>query len=218
MSEWQVPEAPTMLSESTNSLVANRWAVTAEKMPNTAPLNQPRTMNCRFDDILTFIRVVEAGSVTSAATLMNVSKSVISKRIGDLEGALRVELFDRSTDNVKPTELARAFYERVVPLIQVITEASENCINGLMAAWGGWSRTGTEVSARSSLKDPLSARESAILKLIADGLSNKEIARILAIAPETVKSHIKNLFGKLNAEKRAQAVAHAQSLGLVGTC
>jgi LuxR family maltose regulon positive regulatory protein len=67
------------------------------------------------------------------------------------------------------------------------------------------------------LADPLSARESAILKLIGQGLSNKEIARSLAIAPETVKSHVKRIFTKLGAEKRAQAVAHAQSLGLLTT-
>jgi LuxR family maltose regulon positive regulatory protein len=60
----------------------------------------------------------------------------------------------------------------------------------------------------------LSQRESAILKLIADGLSNKEIARDLAIAPETVKSHVKHIFTKLNVERRAQAVARAQILGL----
>jgi LuxR family transcriptional regulator, maltose regulon positive regulatory protein len=53
--------------------------------------------------------------------------------------------------------------------------------------------------------------------LIAEGKSNKEIARNLAIAPETVKSHVKHKFTKLNVEKRAQAVSRAQSLGLVAT-
>jgi len=53
--------------------------------------------------------------------------------------------------------------------------------------------------------------------LIAEGRSNKEIARILSIAPETVKSHVKHIFVKLNVERRAQAVSRAQSLGLVGT-
>ena len=82
-------------------------------------------MKWRFDDILTFVSVVEAGSVTSAATRLNVSKSVISKRISDLEAALRVELFHRSTGSVKPTESALSLYERIVPLIQAITEATE---------------------------------------------------------------------------------------------
>jgi DNA-binding transcriptional LysR family regulator len=53
------------------------------------------------------------------------SKSVISKRISDLEAALRVELFRRSTASVKPTELARSLYDRVVPLVQRITEATK---------------------------------------------------------------------------------------------
>lgn len=60
-------------------------------------------------------------------------------------------------------------------------------------------------------------RERGILELIAEGHSNKEIARSLDIAPETVKSHVKNIFDKLSVEKRAQAIARAQSLGLLRT-
>lgn len=82
-------------------------------------------MKWRFDDILTFMSVLEAGSVTSAAKRLNISKSVISKRISDLETALRVELFRRSTGSVKPTELARSLYEQIAPLVQGITDATE---------------------------------------------------------------------------------------------
>jgi LuxR family maltose regulon positive regulatory protein len=84
----------------------------------------------------------------------------------------------------------------------------------------GWTARYGSVPAQvqtSAVTDALSAREADILKLIADGLSNKEIARDLAIAPETVKSHVKNIFAKLNVERRAQAVSRAQSLGLAGT-
>ena len=63
----------------------------------------------------------------------------------------------------------------------------------------------------------LSPRETGILKLIAQGLSNKEVARRLDIGPETVKSHLKSVFTKLGVERRAQAVARAQTLGLVTT-
>jgi LuxR family transcriptional regulator, maltose regulon positive regulatory protein len=69
----------------------------------------------------------------------------------------------------------------------------------------------------SAITESLSAREGDILKLIAEGLSNKEIARNLAITPETVKSHVKHIFAKLNVEKRTQAVRRAQILGLTGT-
>lgn len=53
----------------------------------------------------------------------------------------------------------------------------------------------------------LSPREHNILKLISHGLSNKEIARNLGIAPETVKSHVKKIFSKLGVQNRAQAAA-----------
>ena len=61
----------------------------------------------------------------------------------------------------------------------------------------------------------LSPRERDILERIARGQSNKEIARNLGIAPETVKSHVKNIFLKLAVDRRAQAVSRALSLGLV---
>jgi RNA polymerase sigma factor (sigma-70 family) len=65
--------------------------------------------------------------------------------------------------------------------------------------------------------ESLSPREQNILEHIGQGRSNKEVARELGISPETVKSHVKNIFVKLAVEKRAQAISRAQSLGLVRT-
>jgi LuxR family transcriptional regulator, maltose regulon positive regulatory protein len=70
---------------------------------------------------------------------------------------------------------------------------------------------------RAEALHALSIRETEILKLIAQGFSNKEIARSLDIGPETVKSHLKSVFTKLGVERRAQAVSRAQTLGLVAT-
>ena len=61
----------------------------------------------------------------------------------------------------------------------------------------------------------LNEREIEILRLIADGLSNNEIAERLVIALSTVKWHINNLFGKLGVHSRTQAVAQAKELGLL---
>lgn len=61
----------------------------------------------------------------------------------------------------------------------------------------------------------LSSRESSILRMIAHGMSNKRIAQSLGIAPETVKSHAKNIFVKLSTRTRAQAVARAESIGFL---
>jgi ATP/maltotriose-dependent transcriptional regulator MalT len=90
-------------------------------------------------------------------------------------------------------------------------------VSNLSAAWRSRYQSEPQQTATSAAVESLSAREGDILKLIAEGLSNKEIARNLAITPETVKSHVKHIFIKLNVEKRAQAVSRAQMLGLAGT-
>ncbi len=60
----------------------------------------------------------------------------------------------------------------------------------------------------------LTAREREVLDLIAQGLSNAEIARNLFLSPKTVRNHISNVFGKLRVTDRAQAIVRAREAGL----
>ena len=60
----------------------------------------------------------------------------------------------------------------------------------------------------------LTAREGDVLRLVAKGHSNKEIARLAEVSPETIKTHIKNIFQKLGADNRMQAVACGRRMGL----
>jgi DNA-binding NarL/FixJ family response regulator len=62
----------------------------------------------------------------------------------------------------------------------------------------------------------LSARELAVLRLVAAGQSNQQIAASLAISERTVKFHVTAIFNKLGADNRAQAVALAGKRGLLG--
>jgi LuxR family maltose regulon positive regulatory protein len=73
-----------------------------------------------------------------------------------------------------------------------------------------------EKTMQETLLEALSERELAILRLIATGRSNQEIAEILVIAVSTVKSHINHLYGKLGTQRRTQAISIARDLGLLG--
>ena len=61
----------------------------------------------------------------------------------------------------------------------------------------------------------ISPRELAVLRELAAGRSNKEIARALAVSPNTVKTHVARLYEKLEAKRRTDAVRRARELGLL---
>jgi ATP/maltotriose-dependent transcriptional regulator MalT len=88
-------------------------------------------------------------------------------------------------------------------------------IRSLLRHFDRTTATGSSKRPSTEVKQSLTRRESGILELIAGGLSNKRIAQRLDITPETVKSHAKNIFYKLAAQTRAQAVARAEALGII---
>ena len=65
------------------------------------------------------------------------------------------------------------------------------------------------------LLEPLSQRELEVLHLMAQGLSNQEMSERLFLALDTVKRHNKKIFGKLQVQRRTEAVARARELGLL---
>ena len=67
----------------------------------------------------------------------------------------------------------------------------------------------------ASLVEPLSERELEVLRLVAAGYSNPQIAEQLIISTGTVKTHVYNLCGKLGVRNRTEATARAIELGLV---
>ena len=65
------------------------------------------------------------------------------------------------------------------------------------------------------LVKPLSRRELEVLQLVAQGLSNREIGERLFLALDTGKGHNRRIFGKLQVQRRTEAVARARELGLI---
>jgi LuxR family maltose regulon positive regulatory protein len=70
-------------------------------------------------------------------------------------------------------------------------------------------------SCPSLLLEPVSERDVAALRLIAEGYSDQEIADRLVVAVSTVETHIKNIYGRLRVGHRTQALARARKLKLL---
>lgn len=94
-----------------------------------------------------------------------------------------------------------------------------------LGLWAGWKLTHRPLPPTDPAFRPdpasleavgISKREHEVLALIAQGLSNREIADRLFLSPHTVKTHSSNLFSKLNARRRTEAIKRAKELGILG--
>src|SRR3546814_14374081 len=72
----------------------------------------------RLQALLLFARIVERGTISSAARSLGLSKTSASKRLQDLEADLHIRLLIRTTRQVSPTEAGRELYDRIVPMIR----------------------------------------------------------------------------------------------------
>ena len=85
----------------------------------------------------------------------------------------------------------------------------------LFPRWNADLAAGRREPPVPDVSDSLTARERDVLVMMSRGCSNKHIARIFGISPETVKSHAKHIFSKLAVCSRTEAVFRAGSLGLL---
>ena len=72
-----------------------------------------------------------------------------------------------------------------------------------------------QLNANQALIEPLSERELEVLQLVAEGLSNREIGERLFLALSTVKGHNRNIYDKLQVQRRTEAIARARELGIL---
>jgi predicted ATPase len=123
------------------------------------------------------------------------------------------EIFDRLKTSLSSEEIAAASQRGA-------DEDLDTLINRLVEYFSirGGEKIGRDTfiaPGKQPLVEPLSPREQEVLALVASGLSNREIAEKLVITVGAVKKHLNNIFGKLQAGSRTQAVARAREMGLL---
>jgi DNA-binding NarL/FixJ family response regulator len=97
---------------------------------------------------------------------------------------------------------------------EAVVEAVRSAARGESPLDGRVARTLLTARGRAAPADALTDRERQVLRLVARGLANKQIARHLGIAERTVKAHLTSAFGRIGATDRTQAALWAQRHGL----
>ncbi|NUO79132.1 hypothetical protein HUU05_03575 [candidate division KSB1 bacterium] len=192
----------------------------------------------RYDEAITLLnrlqRTVEADGRVRCLVEISVLQALAHKNLAQAQQAMLA--LERALTLAEPEGYIRTFVDEGAPMVELLrqfirdqrerpseaSQALQSYAMKLLAAFPPelapaavqTHKTSAALPA-SYLVDPLSERELEVLKLIANGLSNPEIARKLFVANSTVKRHINNIYAKLNVHTRTQAVAKGKGLKLL---
>jgi DNA-binding NarL/FixJ family response regulator len=193
------------------------------------------------DGLVTLLKLLPGIDVIAAASDGREAVELVAEHDPDV---LLVDLRMPTMDGVEATRRVRADHPRTEVVVLTTYSDDESVLSALRAGARGFltkdadaesiGRALQAAAAGQSIVDAdvqrrliegttqrteatasgLTPREVEVLRLIAEGLSNTEIARHLVVSEATVKTHINHLFAKANLRDRAQAVAYAYRLGL----
>jgi LuxR family maltose regulon positive regulatory protein len=123
----------------------------------------------------------------------------------------------RALTLAEPEGYVRTFVDEGAPIAQLLRQTAArgttpDYVSKLLAALESEMREERRID---ELVEPLSGRELEVLRLLTTHLSSTEIAQELFISVNTVRSHIKSIYGKLNVHSRKDAIQRARELGLL---
>lgn len=174
-------------------------------------LNRPE------DSAALALKVVQTAEACSRMNTVIQGKLVLAKAcasLGEIDEAL-AEL-GKALALAEPEGYLSSFVDEGDTLRALLTRSVGTPYAGqVLAHFPNQSETTQKPEPGAKLVTSLSEREREVLHLVAEGLSNQEIAERLYISLPTVKSHIGNIFNKLNVTSRTQAIARAEGLGLI---
>jgi LuxR family transcriptional regulator, maltose regulon positive regulatory protein len=172
------------------------------------------------------LRVAEAGGRGGRVVEILVLKSLGLQAQPRMDDAVAV--LERALALANPEGYVRTFADEGAPMVALLEQflkarkaqlssagqdVSPEYVAKLLTALG---HTGVRVRGATGLfVDPISEREIEVLRLLALGTPNREIAARLYVSLDTVKSHLKHVYNKLGVHSRTQAVARAKELDLI---
>lgn len=171
--------------------------------------------------LLDHLLVQEQAKGVKAFTLfILITQALAWQGLGDMEQALLI--LDRALLQAEAEEYIRTFTDRGAPIRGLLQKAAERglhvaYVNRLLAVLDSASNT-MLTTAKSAETDPIEAfseRELDVLRLLTTDLAVPEMASRLMISTNTVRSHIKNLYRKLNVHSRHEAIMQARALNLM---
>ena len=151
------------------------------------------------------------GSVVEILILQALALNLLGKK----EEAL--EKISQSLDLAEPEGYARLFADEGAPMTELLLLAIQRDIHPEYASrlLKLIERREKLVSASPALPESLTDREGEVLRLLAAGLSNQEIAAKLVVSLSTIKTHVTRIYGKLDVTSRTQAIVKARELKII---
>jgi LuxR family maltose regulon positive regulatory protein len=151
--------------------------------------------------------------------------ALVLQQMGDSRGAFA--LLTNALEAAEAQGFIRTFVDEGKPMQRLLaalqprlTPKLQSYVGTLLQAFGQPAQETPQISTPPHAADPsyverLSARELEVLRLVDQGLSDKEIAAELILATGTVKRHLNNIYGKLDVRNRTHALARARTLKLL---
>jgi LuxR family maltose regulon positive regulatory protein len=178
------------------------------------------TMGTTLDLLERLLLAAEKAGWVHKTIQIAILQALALQAAGDTDRALAA--LERALVLAEPGSYVRIFCDEGAPMADLLRHAAERGIHSsyasrLLSTFGDrfTAQTPEVKTAPPPLFEPLSERETEVLRLVAAGLTNRQIGDQLFISAGTVKAHTSNIYGKLGVRSRTQAVARAQALNLL---
>jgi LuxR family maltose regulon positive regulatory protein len=200
------PADPVPFERAPEALTLARVRISQGETATVAPL------------VMQLLATAEQAGAMDLVIETLVVQALLHTRQGDRPAALAA--LERALRLAQPEGYVRLFADEGEPLAGLLRQLRSHpdlagYVGRLLQAFGTSGTHARPASLASNLPERPSERELAVLRLLATGLSNRQIAEELVIAESTVKAHLHHLGGKLGVSSRTQVLARARALDLL---